>query len=229
MIKEKPLLIQVVNLHRVFSLGQQKLHVLKGINLEVREGEMVGIVGASGAGKSTLLHLMGTLDRPSEGKVFFNGLDLFSLGDERLAHFRNQKVGFVFQFHHLLPEFSALENTMIPALIKREEKRRAREKAADLLTEIGLGQRLHNKPGELSGGEQQRVAVARALMNDPEMILADEPTGNLDQQTGEAVYQVLYRLNKENGKTFIIVTHSQEMALKMDRVLKLVDGSILSD
>lgn len=229
MIKEKPLLIQVVKLHRVFSLGQQKLHVLKDINLEVREGEMVGIVGASGAGKSTLLHLMGTLDRPSEGKVFFNGLDLFSLGDESLAHFRNQKVGFVFQFHHLLPEFSALENTMMPALIKREEKRRAREKAVDLLTEIGLGQRLHNKPGELSGGEQQRVAVARALMNDPEMILADEPTGNLDQQTGEAVYQVLCRLNKEKGKTFIIVTHSQEMALKMDRVVKLVDGSILSD
>ena len=229
MIKEESLLIQAVDLHRIFFVGQQKLYVLKGINLEVKVGEMLGIVGASGVGKSTLLHLMGTLDRPNQVKVFFNGFDLFSLADEKLAHFRNQKIGFVFQFHHLLPEFSALENTLIPALIKREDKRKARERAVELLTEIGLGQRLHNKPGELSGGEQQRVAVARALMNDPEIILADEPTGNLDRQTGEAVFQLLCRLNKEKGKTFVIVTHSQEMALKMDRVLKLVDGSILAD
>lgn len=223
------MLTRVVDLHRLFTVGHQKLHVLKGINLEVKKGEMLGIVGASGAGKSTLIHLMGALDRPSQGKVFFNGIDVFSLDDKSLAHFRNQKIGFVFQFHHLLPEFSALENTMIPALIKREDKRRARERATETLTEIGLGERLHNKPGELSGGEQQRVAVARALMNDPEIILADEPTGNLDQQTGKVVYQLLCRLKEERGKTFVIVTHSQEMALKMDRVLKLVDGSILND
>jgi lipoprotein-releasing system ATP-binding protein len=227
-MKKDHVLIKVVDLHKVFLIGQQELHVLTGINLEVKKGEMLGIAGASGAGKSTLLHLMGTLDHPSQGKVFFNGLDVFSLDFENLAHFRNQKIGFVFQFHHLLPEFSALENTMLPALIRREDKREARERATEILTEIGLGQRLHNKPGELSGGEQQRVAIARALMNDPEIILADEPTGNLDQQTGDAVYHVLCRLNKEKGKTFVIVTHSQEMALKMDRRLELVDGSILN-
>jgi lipoprotein-releasing system ATP-binding protein len=227
-MKEKSWIIQVVDLYRAFSLGNQKIEVLKGINLEVEEGEMLGIVGASGAGKSTLLHLMGALDRPNRGKIFFDGIDLFSLDDKSLADFRNRKIGFIFQFHHLLPEFTALENTMLPALIRRVSKHKARERAIKILTEMGLEQRLHNKPGELSGGEQQRVAVARAIMNDPDIILADEPTGNLDQKTGESVYQLLRKLNREKSKTLVIVTHSQEIALKLDRVLKLVDGSILN-
>jgi len=226
---KRPLIMQVIDLHRTFSTGEQTIEVLRGVNLEVEKGEMLGIVGASGAGKSTLLHLMGTLDRPTQGKIMFDGMDLTGMDDQQLALLRNRRIGFIFQFHHLLPEFTALENTMIPALIGRDNRQRARERAINILTEMGLGNRLHNKPGELSGGEQQRVAVARAIINDPDIILADEPTGNLDQKTGESVYQLLRRLNREKGKTLVIVTHSEEMALKLDRVLRLVDGTILNN
>ena len=207
-------------------LDRQKIEVLKGLNLDVHQGEMLAIVGASGAGKSTLLHLIGTLERPTKGKIFFDGQDVFQMDDNDLAHFRNRKIGFIFQFHHLLPEFSALENTMMPALIQRKSKEEARKKATEILKEVGLEKRLNHKPGELSGGEQQRVAVSRALMNDPEIILADEPTGNLDQKTGETIYELLHRLNRGKGKTFVVVTHSQDLAGKMDRVVKLVDGLI---
>ncbi|RMF87062.1 MAG: ABC transporter ATP-binding protein [Nitrospinota bacterium] len=207
-------------------MGGERLQVLKGIDLEVRQGEMVGIVGASGVGKSTLLHLLGALDRPTRGMVYFQGKEVFRLGDQELAEFRNRHVGFIFQFHHLLPEFTALENTMLPALIGRKERKQAREQAEALLTELGLGKRLHHRPGELSGGEQQRVAVARALMNQPELVLADEPTGNLDRKTGEAIQELLRQLNVQKGQTFIIVTHNEKFASTMDRIFHLIDGKL---
>jgi lipoprotein-releasing system ATP-binding protein len=194
--------------------------------MQVATGEMVAIVGPSGAGKSTLLHIMGGLERPSSGTIRYGGVELYDLSGEQLADFRNGRIGFVFQFHHLLPEFSALENTMMPALIQRRSKREALQEAQQLLLSVGLGDRLHHRPGELSGGEQQRVAVARALMNKPDVVLADEPTGNLDRATGQAIQKLLRRLNEEWGQTFIIVTHDREFAAHMDRAISLVDGKV---
>jgi lipoprotein-releasing system ATP-binding protein len=187
---------------------------------------MVAIVGPSGAGKSTLLHLMGGLDRPSQGAIRYNGVALQQLRDEQLADFRNQHIGFVFQFHYLLPEFSAIENTLLPALIQRRAKSEAYREAQQLLIRVGLGDRLHHRPGELSGGEQQRVAVARALINNPDVVLADEPTGNLDRTMGQSIQKLLRRLNEERGQTFVIVTHDREFAAQMDRVISLVDGKV---
>ncbi|HZS12784.1 MAG TPA: ABC transporter ATP-binding protein, partial [Nitrospirales bacterium] len=192
-------LIQVVDLHKSFHLEGLEIHVLKGINLSIARGEMVAIVGASGAGKSTFLHILGTLDRPSRGTVRFNGTDIFSLPDQKQAEFRNRRVGFVFQFHHLLPEFTALENVCMPAYIQNRPAAEARADAAALLSDVGLAQRLNHKPGELSGGEQQRVAVARALMQRPDVVLADEPTGNLDTHTGDALFELMRKLNRERG------------------------------
>lgn len=199
---------------------------MNGIDLEIAQGEMLAVVGASGAGKSTLLHVIGGLERPSAGTVHFGGTDIYAQSPDRIARFRNERVGFVFQFHHLLPEFTALENVMMPVLIRRETKEHAADLAEKLLAEVGLGSRIHHRPGELSGGEQQRVAVARALVLNPAVILADEPTGNLDTHTGEAMHDLLKKLNKEKGTTFIIVTHNDKLALRADRIFRMADGAL---
>lgn len=192
--------------------------------MEVFSGEMVGVVGASGVGKSTLLHILGTLDRPDKGKVNLNSTDIFSLDDRQLASFRNKTIGFVFQFHHLLPEFTALENVMMPQLIAGEKEEKIKDKARNILNELGLLPRADHRPGELSGGEQQRVAVARALINDPLVVIADEPSGNLDKKNKEELHELLSDLNKNKNQTFIIATHNEELAKKANRVYRLKDG-----
>ncbi len=219
-------MIDIRKLRKDFRSGDETLHVLNGIDLEIRPGEMLAIVGASGAGKSTLLHVLGGLERPTSGTVRYGDLDVYALGNDRIARFRNERVGFVFQFHHLLPEFSAIENVMMPALIRNNDREAAVSLAASLLAEVGLGSRLHHRPGELSGGEQQRVAVARSLVLHPDVVLADEPTGNLDAHTGETVHDLLKRLNSEKGITFVIVTHNDRLALRADRVFRMTDGTL---
>ena len=220
-------MIKVTELKKSFQMNGYTLDVQKGITLDIARGEMIAIVGASGAGKSTLLHMLGTLDRPTSGNVLFDGQDVFALPEEAQAEFRNKRIGFVFQFHHLLPEFTALENTFLPALIQNRPAAEAQEEAARLLTEVGLGERLHHKPGELSGGEQQRVAVARALMQRPDLVLADEPTGNLDTHTGDALFGLLRKLNKARGTTFVIVTHNDKLSAQADRIIRMEDGQIV--
>lgn len=220
-------LLQVVDLHKSFPMAGRELKVLKGINLDLRRGEMVAIVGASGAGKSTLLHIIGTLERPTRGTVLFEGEDVFRLSEQQQAEFRNRRIGFVFQFHHLLPEFTALENAYLPALIQKRPKAEVIADATALLKDVGLGDRLHHKPGELSGGEQQRVAVARALMQRPDLVLADEPTGNLDTHTGEALFALMRELNRARGITFVIVTHNEKLSAQADRIIHMEDGMIL--
>ena len=210
-----------------FRSGDVVLDILKHLNINVKKGEMVAIVGASGVGKSTLLHILGLLDSPTSGKIFYEGANVSGLKENEIARFRNEKIGFVFQFHHLLNEFSALENVMIPALIKGLKKQEAKERAKDILKRVGLSERLEHKPGELSGGEQQRVAIARALVMKPMVVFTDEPTGNLDQKTGEAVFEILKKLNKESKETFIIVTHNQALAKQADRILELKDGNLV--
>jgi lipoprotein-releasing system ATP-binding protein len=228
-------LIETQNLRKSFITKAGELQVLKGIDLSINEGEMVSIVGASGVGKSTLLYILGALDKPTIGKVFFHGIDISSLNEDSLATFRNTTVGFVFQFHHLLPEFTALENVMMPGLILRSQKSKVKsqykeihKKAEGLLDEMGLLERKEHRPGELSGGEQQRVAVARALILEPKVILADEPTGNLDTETGEELFNLLIHLNKEKGITFIIVTHNESLSKRCHRTLRMVDGRMVS-
>jgi len=200
--------------------------VLDGLDLDVARGEMLAVVGASGVGKSTLLHVLGTLDRPEAGTVTVGGEDVFQLGEDRLRAFRNRTLGFVFQFHHLLPEFTALENVMMPLLIARRPAAEARAQAAGLLAEMGLSDRGHHRPGALSGGEQQRVAVARALIQAPSALLADEPSGNLDQETGDRLHVLLRRLNQEKGLTLVVVTHNERLAAASDRVLRLESGRL---
>jgi len=216
--------IRTVDLRKSYHSGPAELNVLSGVDITIEVGEIIAIVGASGVGKSTLLNLMGGLDRPTSGSVFYADQDVYELTDKELARFRNQEIGFVFQFHHLMPEFSAIENTMMPALIAGKKKKEALELAAELLEDVGLTGREHHKPGELSGGEQQRVAVARALVNKPKVILADEPTGNLDRKTSEEVHDLLWELNERMNQTFIIVTHNENLAERSDRIITLADG-----
>ena len=220
-------MIIVKDLHKSFPMGEQTLTVLRGIDLTIERGELIAVVGASGAGKSTLLHILGLLDRPSKGTVCFEGQDLFQLSEAAQAEFRNRRIGFVFQFHHLLPEFTALENACMPALIQRREVEEVRQEAIGLLKDVGLGPRLQHKPGELSGGEQQRVAVARALLQKPDLVLADEPTGNLDTHTGDALFALMRELNKARGTTFVIVTHNDKLSAQADRILHMQDGQII--
>ncbi len=220
-------LVSVQNVSKVFEHEGRSLEVLQGIDLEIGRGEMVTIVGPSGAGKSTLLHLVGTLDLPTEGRILYEGRDVTRLGSSDLAEFRNRSIGFVFQFHHLLPEFTALENVLMPGLI--QGRRRFEDRARRLLDEVGLSERLTHRPGELSGGEQQRVALARALLMEPKLVLADEPTGNLDSQTSESVQSLFFDLNQRHGTTFLIVTHSRDFAAMMPRRVSMKDGRIVSD
>jgi lipoprotein-releasing system ATP-binding protein len=207
---------------------QGRIEVLRGIDLQIHSGERVAVVGASGAGKTTLMHIMGGLDSPSSGVVTFEGQDVFALKGANLDRFRNSTVGFVFQFHQLLPEFTALENVAMPALIAGEKRSAAEDRAGELLTEVGLGHRFSHKPGQLSGGEQQRVAIARALVMAPKLLMADEPTGNLDSGTTEAIYELLQQLHDHHGLTMIIVTHSERLAQRMDRTLHMVDGLLVA-
>ncbi len=220
-------MITVTDLSKTFQIGDQTLSVLKDINLSIEQGELIAVVGASGAGKSTLLHILGLLDRPTRGTVRFHGQDLFQLSEPAQAEFRNRRIGFVFQFHHLLPEFTALENACMPAYIQRRVPDEVVPEAVEILKEVGLGLRLHHKPGELSGGEQQRVAVARALLQRPDLVLADEPTGNLDSHTGEALFGLMRDLNRVRGTTFVIVTHNDKLSAQADRILHMQDGQIL--
>jgi lipoprotein-releasing system ATP-binding protein len=222
----KPGLLEVTGLKKSFRTEGARVDVLNGIDLSVNEGDTIALVGVSGAGKSTLLHILGGLDRPTSGTVSFKGNDVFSFGDKQLAHFRNSSIGFVFQFHHLLPEFNALENVMMPALIAGKGKAEAQENATRLLDNVGLGHRLNHKPGELSGGEQQRVAIARALVLGPAILLADEPTGNLDGKTSEEIHDLLTGIQRREGLTYIFVTHNERLAARMGKTIRLVDGRI---
>jgi len=217
------LMIEATDIRKSYG----SLLVLKGINFQAKEAEVVSIVGASGAGKSSLLQILGTLSRPDSGRVLIDGTDLLSLGTNNLADFRNRKIGFVFQFHHLLPEFTAQENVAIPALIAKESLYKSNARAAELLKSLGLGERLSHKPSELSGGEQQRVAIARALMNNPSVILADEPSGNLDTETKKEIHNLFFDLRKRYGQTIIIVTHDRDLASMSDRIMEMKDGSFL--
>jgi lipoprotein-releasing system ATP-binding protein len=220
-------MIEVVNLTKSFQMAGLELTVLKGLNLQIARGEILAIVGASGAGKSTLLHILGTLDRPTGGTVLFERQDLFQLSDQKQAEFRNRRIGFVFQFHHLLPEFTALENVCLPAYIQNRSANDVQAEATSLLKDVGLDHRINHKPGELSGGEQQRVAVARALIQQPDLVLADEPTGNLDTHTGDALFNLMRALNRARGISFVIVTHNEKLSAQADRIIHMEDGQIV--
>lgn len=213
--------IEVRGLTKSYWMADTEIAVLKGISVVIESGDYVAITGPSGAGKSTLLHMLGTLDVPSGGEVRFDGKDIWAQQPAAIARFRNRHIGFVFQFHHLLPEFTALENAMMPARVQRTPLHMAERRARDLLGEVGLAHRLDHRPGELSGGEQQRVALARALMNEPRVLLADEPTGNLDEQTGAGIHEIIERLNRERGITAVVVTHNPRLAERFPRRLHL--------
>jgi lipoprotein-releasing system ATP-binding protein len=221
--KTRIFVIKAQNIYK--SFGQ--LQVLRGVDMEADKGEVVSIVGKSGAGKSTLLHILGTLDRADKGQLHINGEDVLQMPPKKLAAFRNQNIGFIFQFHHLLPEFTALENTFIPALIARQPESKAIKRAKELLDYLGLSERLTHKPAQLSGGEQQRVAVARSLMNQPAIVFADEPSGNLDSASSQELHQLIFNLRRDLQQTFIIVTHNQELAAMSDRRLEMQDGRLI--
>jgi len=219
-------LIEAHNLHKTYGDAADRVEVLKGVDFAVEEGEAVAVLGASGAGKSTLLHLLGTLDKPTEGRVTFEGSDLFALSDAELSRFRNRTMGFVFQFHHLLPMLSARENVMLPLLIGGEKRRDAEARAEAMLAGVGLSHRLEHKPSELSGGEQQRVAIARALIAGPRVLFADEPTGNLDSRTGEETADLLMKLHQELRMTLVVVTHNERLAQRLPRNVRMQDGRV---
>jgi len=216
--------LSATNIHKKYGV----VEVLKGVDVTLEKGEIVSIVGSSGAGKSTLLHILGTLDKPDEGKVYLNEIEVTSLAPKKLAQFRNKHIGFVFQFHHLLPEFSAIENVCIPGWIAGTKKSAVKEKAAELLTILGLQNRMEHKPNTLSGGEQQRVAVARALINSPSVVFADEPTGNLDSANAKELHGLFFDLRKNFSQTFLIVTHNEELAQLSDRIIQMKDGKVAS-
>ena len=222
-------LVEVDGLVKSFRLAGKTIEVLKDVHFEVQRGEMVAVLGASGAGKSTLLHILGTLDNPDAGSLSIDGRQMGRLSPDALASFRNKTIGFVFQFHHLLPEFTAIENTMMPALVQRTSRRKAAAMAREILAQVGLSDRLDHRPVELSGGERQRVALARALVLKPRLLLADEPTGNLDEQTGEGIHELLFDLNRRLGMTTVIVTHNPRLAAMLNRSLHLRDGRIFED
>jgi lipoprotein-releasing system ATP-binding protein len=219
-------LLSVRDLHKSFVEGEREISILRGVNLELNEGERLAVVGESGVGKSTLLHLLGTLDRPTRGEIFFGDQELPLDDEHALSRFRNHEIGFVFQFHYLLPDFSALENVMLPVLIQGIQPQEARDQAIRLLTSVGLQDRLEHRPGKLSGGEQQRVAVARAVILQPRLILADEPTGSLDLRIGEEVQELLFRLNEEKRIALIVATHNREFAKKMGKQAELREGRL---
>ena len=217
------MMLQAKGIHKAYGT----LPILKGVDITVEKGEIVSIVGASGAGKSTLLHIIGTLDKPDQGSIFIDGVDIHKLSAKKLSAFRNEHIGFVFQFHHLLPEFTALENVCIPAFIHGQGRAEAETKAKELLEILGVSHRIDHKPAEMSGGEQQRVSVARALMNDPSIILADEPSGNLDSENAAALHQLFFDLRTKFQQTFIIVTHNEELARISDRTIHMRDGLVV--
>ena len=222
---DRKVLLSVKNIKKAYKITKKSyLEVLKGISLEIYDGEIVAIVGKSGTGKSTLLHILGALDKPDSGEVLFDGNNVFQMKEKQVSDFRNKSIGFIFQFHHLLPEFTALENVMIAAMISGDKKE---DKAKELLNEVGIGERINHKPAEISGGEAQRVAIARALINSPRLVLADEPTGNLDTENAEAVMDILFKLRDKFNHTFVIVTHNEDFAKKCDRVIHVKDGMVI--
>lgn len=216
-------MVKAENIHKSYN----RLEVLKGIDMHIKQGEVVSIVGASGAGKSTFLHILGTLDNPDQGKVWINGSELHKLKERALARFRNTHIGFVFQFHHLLPEFTAFENICIPGYIAKKNDRETKIQAKKIMDYLGIADRSHHKPAELSGGEQQRVAVARALINRPDVVLADEPSGNLDSENALELHKLFFRLREEFGQTFVIATHNEQLSTMSDRMLRIKDGIII--
>lgn len=226
-MKKSDIIIKAEGIKKRYSMAKRhELEVLKGISLEIKRKETIAVIGPSGAGKSTLLHILGGLDRPNEGKVLYGKENIFDYSDDQLARFRNKEIGFVFQFHHLLPEFTALENVLMPGLINGKSFAKSEKKAKEILDLVGLSDRISHFPSELSGGEQQRVAVARALLNDPKILFADEPSGNLDRSGGEQLHNLLWQLNDDIGITLFIVTHNLELADKADRIIRLIDGKI---
>jgi lipoprotein-releasing system ATP-binding protein len=222
------IILEAKNITKIYRSGPETIEVLKGLDFNLKEKEIVVIMGPSGVGKSTLLNIIGTLDKPTSGEVIIDGQSVFNYGEQKLSKFRNQHIGFIFQFHYLLPEFTALENVLIPGMIRGNNSKKDEERAIKLLSDVGLAQRLNHRPNQLSGGEQQRVAVARALMNQPKMILADEPTGDLDPRNSQLMFELILELNQKYDQSFVIVTHNEMLAEKANRVVHLLEGKAAS-